>query len=117
MTKKIIRLTESDLHRIVKESVNRILKEVKWTDSDGTTYQDQHGTDAGAWDRLANERKKRYFKSKLASKEGLKNGIGMDRDRANSFSLPDDNGNTFPRLSNNYMRNSKDNQEYLKRMG
>lgn len=27
MTKKIIRLTESDLHRIVKESVNRILKE------------------------------------------------------------------------------------------
>ena len=25
--KKIIRLTESDLHRIVKESVNRILKE------------------------------------------------------------------------------------------
>lgn len=28
MTKKLIRLTESDLHKIVKESVNRILKEV-----------------------------------------------------------------------------------------
>lgn len=27
MNKKLIRLTESDLHRIVKESVNRILKE------------------------------------------------------------------------------------------
>lgn len=27
--KKIIRLTESDLHRIVKESVQRILKEVE----------------------------------------------------------------------------------------
>ena len=27
MNKKVIRLTESDLHRIVKESVNRILKE------------------------------------------------------------------------------------------
>ena len=27
MDKKLIRLTESDLHRIVKESVNRILKE------------------------------------------------------------------------------------------
>ena len=27
--KRIIRLTESDLHRIVKESVNRIIKEVK----------------------------------------------------------------------------------------
>ena len=27
MNKKLIRLTESDIHRIVKESVNRILKE------------------------------------------------------------------------------------------
>ena len=29
MSKKLIRLTESDLHRIVKESVNRILKEAE----------------------------------------------------------------------------------------
>jgi len=29
MTKKIIRLTEGDLHRIVKESVNRILSEIE----------------------------------------------------------------------------------------
>jgi len=28
--KKIIRLTENDLHRIVKESVNRILNEEEW---------------------------------------------------------------------------------------
>jgi len=27
MNKKLIRLTESDLHRIVKESVNRVIKE------------------------------------------------------------------------------------------
>ena len=27
MNKKMIRLTESDLHRIVKESVNKVLKE------------------------------------------------------------------------------------------
>lgn len=27
MNKKLIRLTESDLHRIVKESVNRVMKE------------------------------------------------------------------------------------------
>lgn len=27
MNKKLIRLTESDLHRIIKESVNKILKE------------------------------------------------------------------------------------------
>jgi hypothetical protein len=30
MAKEIIRLTESDLHRIVKESVNRVLYEVKY---------------------------------------------------------------------------------------
>ena len=28
MNKKLIRLTESDLHRIVKESVNRVLNEI-----------------------------------------------------------------------------------------
>ena len=33
MTKKIIRLTEGDLHRIVKESVNRVLKESQMTQS------------------------------------------------------------------------------------
>ena len=32
MNKRLIRLTESDLHRIVKESVNRILNEVGETD-------------------------------------------------------------------------------------
>ena len=35
MNKRLIRLTESDLHKIVKESVNRILREsdgyMKWT--------------------------------------------------------------------------------------
>ena len=32
MNKKLIRLTESDLHRIVKESLNRVLKESKYED-------------------------------------------------------------------------------------
>ena len=31
MNKKLIRLTESDLHRIVKESVNRVLSEAQYT--------------------------------------------------------------------------------------
>ena len=30
--KKIVRLTESDLHRIIKESVNRIIKESDYMD-------------------------------------------------------------------------------------
>lgn len=34
MKKKLIRLTESDLHRIIKESVQRILAESETTDSD-----------------------------------------------------------------------------------
>ena len=32
MNKKLIRLTESDLHKIVKESVNKMLKESSWAD-------------------------------------------------------------------------------------
>ena len=30
MNKKLIRLTEGDLHRIVKESINRVLKEAAY---------------------------------------------------------------------------------------
>ncbi len=30
MDKQLIRLTESDLHKIIKESVNRILNEIDW---------------------------------------------------------------------------------------
>jgi hypothetical protein len=42
MNKKLIRLTESDLHRIVKESVNRILMESKGLDpSKLKTNQDE----------------------------------------------------------------------------
>ena len=36
MNKKLIRLTESDLHKIVKESVNRVLKESNWAQGGGT---------------------------------------------------------------------------------
>lgn len=41
MNKRLIRLTESDLHRIVKESVNKILKE--WWDEDGDWVNDDDG--------------------------------------------------------------------------
>ena len=43
--KKVIRLTESDLHRIVNESVKRILKESEWDtylqqdDDEPTTFE------------------------------------------------------------------------------
>ena len=38
MTKRIIRLTEGDLHRIVKESVNRMLKETEYDIDDDRYY-------------------------------------------------------------------------------
>lgn len=43
MTKNIIRLTESDLHRIVKESVERILNEVEFGG------ESLHGNNAEDW--------------------------------------------------------------------
>lgn len=30
MNKKLIRLTESDLHKVIKESVNKVLTELDW---------------------------------------------------------------------------------------
>ena len=44
MNKKLIRLTESDLHRIVKESVNRLLNEWEyagWVNDIGDDYYDE----------------------------------------------------------------------------
>ena len=40
MNKKLIRLTESDLHRIVKESVNRVLREGEYNFASGTENYD-----------------------------------------------------------------------------
>ena len=46
MNKKLIRLTESDLHRIVKESVNRLLMEFNpYEDSDYPTECPYCGSD------------------------------------------------------------------------
>lgn len=39
MNKKVIRLTESDLHRIVKESVNKVIKEGLWDGIEQNGYQ------------------------------------------------------------------------------
>ena len=51
MNKKLIRLTESDLHRIVKESVNRVLSEVEFR---GREF---HGNRPDDWRKMANIRK------------------------------------------------------------
>ena len=53
--KKLIRLTESDLHRIVKESVNMILKEVKYGG------ESLHGNNPNDWYTLSQIRGYRDF--------------------------------------------------------
>jgi hypothetical protein len=66
--KKIIRLTESDLHRIVKESVNKILKEANWSNAltdpgncpdDDDEYEETWLDKSKAWreDHLSNDDK------------------------------------------------------------
>jgi hypothetical protein len=105
MNKKLIRLTESDLHRIVKESVNRILNEVSWTDSEGITHDNQHGGDSKSWDALRKERWNRYFKH---NDDGIKNGEGMKnaeasyRNASNSAEL-----NGKPGMANAFRNNAK----------
>lgn len=47
MNKKTVRLTESDLHRIIKESVRKILSEANWADGK-PMVQAYHITTIGA---------------------------------------------------------------------
>jgi hypothetical protein len=55
MAKKTIRLTESDLHRIVKEAANKVLKESSY-DSMGNFDVESHNNDlrAGLTDEINN---------------------------------------------------------------
>lgn len=51
MNKKLIRLTEGDLHRIIKESVNKILNEIQF---DGESL---HGSNPEDWMKVSKARK------------------------------------------------------------
>ena len=54
MARQIIRLTESDLHRIIKKSVNRILREAKYGDwrDDYESWMNYSGDDKDEGNRL-----------------------------------------------------------------
>jgi hypothetical protein len=88
MRKTLIRLTEEDLHRIVKESVNRILREVKWTDSKGVVHSahgyygdDEASKEKAAWNfaDLGDERETRMFNldPRVGTRIGKMNGEEM----------------------------------------
>ena len=56
MNKKLIRLTESDLHRIVKESVNRVLKEAEYNFASSTGNYDVNSDEWKTnYDRMSND--------------------------------------------------------------
>ena len=56
MNKKLIRLTESDLHRIVKESVNRVLREGEYNFASGTGNYDVNSDEWKTnYDRMSND--------------------------------------------------------------
>lgn len=54
--KKMIRLTEGDIHRIVKESVNRVLNEIK------LGGESLHGNNAEDWAAM------KYLRAKMADR-------------------------------------------------
>lgn len=86
MVKKLIRLTESDLHNLVKEAVNKILNEVQYGG------ESLHGNKAEDWEALAHVRSQRAYNknSNSEAEKALKN-----RNNANELEY-DSNKNFQP---------------------
>lgn len=97
--KTIIRLTESDLHRIIKESVKTALNEYAIDDLNGNPFS-AHGNDPNAWDKVAALRAKRSMDSfarsldaddpvmkDLYNDDADLHGVEADRDRRNAEEL------------------------------
>ena len=75
--KKIVRLTESDLHRIVKECVNRAINEVALKGKSGKTYS-LHGNDEESWDIVTRLRQKKSGNSNYNTMRDDKNAEEID---------------------------------------
>ena len=95
MNKKLIRLTESDLHRIIKESVNRILKESIEGDfescADKSSKEYQEGFQEGIKDaRSAEDRNKLLDKVDFVLrryKKAFNNGYPIGEDPREQWHL------------------------------
>ena len=77
MEKKLIRLTEGDLHRIIKESVNKILNEV-YQDNNGT-FQDIDYSDIQNNAYTDTRTGHGVFNGRNDMMDYIKNGYGMDK--------------------------------------
>lgn len=84
--KRKIRLTESDLHRVIKESVNNILSELDWK-----TYQNarHEAIKKGDYDKSLNfgSAAQKEFNKKYGT-EDVRGDIYLNRVSANSDSYP-----------------------------
>ena len=91
MNKKLIRLTESDLHRIVKEPVNKILTELDWkTYRNASRHPNSDRSFGGRQDKFT-----------LAAKKAFNNKYGFESNTAR-FSCGYAMGNTIePKLEIN----------------
>ena len=88
MNKKLIRLTESDLHRIVKESVNRVLKEVNFRG------ERLHGNNPEDWKALISLRNDldtygEYSPDSMTPKENEKHNKAWRRNYRKFYELTD----------------------------
>lgn len=91
MGKKVIRLNESDLYRIVKESVNRILNEV-WYGGESL-----HGNNPEDWETVRDLRSDRLGLYPSGYEDEYdKNEMAWDRDENNAATLY---GNDEKRMS------------------
>jgi hypothetical protein len=119
MNKKLIRLTEQDLHRIVKESVNKLLTELDWT-----TYSNyQKGRMAQANQARQNGD---YEKENMWRQKAIQGGnaAGNAMRQKHGFDSIDDFNQTAQRARNgmklpqnnpkyqNYMNYQQDAQNY-----
>ena len=110
MNKKLIRLTENDLHRIVKESVNRILNEI------GDTERGQYmlGRLAGRKRNNGDFNSSREINN-YAMKDPNRSYYSRDYDKRNSMETSNDLGykdETRPELSKDMMNQNNNISRY-----
>jgi len=113
MNKKLIRLTESDLHRIVKESVNKVLTELDWkTYANYANRRRAQGewskADAGD-DAAIDAFNKKYHASDYENRNGL--------ERSANFSMSNgaDGAKKYDLGYRSSVKNNGDYQQYINR--
>ena len=84
MNKKIIRLTEQDLHRIVKESVNRVLKEADRHRPDYFKGKPDRLSEGSAFSHSNDEWGNDYFVNAKALARGIYDILNAMEDEGNS---------------------------------